>query len=271
MRHPSLCTRSGGFTLVELLVVISIIALLIGILLPALGSARAMARGIRCLSNQHQLSVLLAVYATDNPDRWPVVNLPKNSPQWAGTTWAGRQWRWHADFLYPLTPAGDPSQFDDEAFGSMFTCPSVDDGNVDTNLSATQQKQASARGYGMNNRLNIAGIGTLRFPGNNKPYSQAAKEFFKRPLLIKSPSSTMLTADWTWFADLAPSPSLVPAPTDAFVRRLELSADRHADGISTGFADGHGGVVAREDVPPSSHPAHPQRRAYLAFWDGSGI
>jgi prepilin-type N-terminal cleavage/methylation domain-containing protein len=56
----------GGFTLVELLVVIGIIALLISILLPALGRAREAAKRIRCLSNLKTLTYAWLSYAQDN-------------------------------------------------------------------------------------------------------------------------------------------------------------------------------------------------------------
>ena len=63
------CLRQSGFTLVELLVVISIIALLVSILLPALNRARAAAITVKCVAQQKQLVTAWVTYAADQEGR----------------------------------------------------------------------------------------------------------------------------------------------------------------------------------------------------------
>jgi prepilin-type N-terminal cleavage/methylation domain-containing protein/prepilin-type processing-associated H-X9-DG protein len=63
-----------AFTLIELLVVVAIIALLISILLPALGNARAQAKDALCRSNLHQLSLATTYYSDDNQGRLPYID-----------------------------------------------------------------------------------------------------------------------------------------------------------------------------------------------------
>src|SRR5436305_1582809 len=63
--------RRRGFTLVELLVVIGIIAVLISILLPTLSKARAAANMTACKSNLQQINNATRMYANDNHDHYP--------------------------------------------------------------------------------------------------------------------------------------------------------------------------------------------------------
>jgi prepilin-type N-terminal cleavage/methylation domain-containing protein len=64
-----LCGRRVGFTLVELLIVIGIIALLVSILLPAANRAREMSRRTVCLSNIRQLTAAWLMYAGEHQGR----------------------------------------------------------------------------------------------------------------------------------------------------------------------------------------------------------
>jgi prepilin-type N-terminal cleavage/methylation domain-containing protein/prepilin-type processing-associated H-X9-DG protein len=68
-------SRHGGFTLVELLVVIGIIALLISILVPSLSRARETTQRIACLSNMRQLGMAMIMYTQENRGKFPAVGL----------------------------------------------------------------------------------------------------------------------------------------------------------------------------------------------------
>jgi len=110
-----------SFTLIELLVVVAIIAVLVSLLLPALGSARDRARSLVCGSNLRQIGVAFYQYAHDHAGRFPPLNAVGNSANW----------QWWTNLLVGgnyLAGEFDSPAYGDIAPGSrIWNCPDAKD------------------------------------------------------------------------------------------------------------------------------------------------
>src|SRR5678816_4167528 len=83
MAHPPTSTSCTGFTLVELLVVIGIIAILLAILMPSLSKAREAAKQLKCATQLRQVGQAIFAYATDNrglTPAWSVIHYYPDDP-----------------------------------------------------------------------------------------------------------------------------------------------------------------------------------------------
>lgn len=209
--------RWTGFTLVELLVVIGIIALLISILLPSLSRAREAGNTTKCLSNLRQIGQAMMVYASENKGallpcdvRGPASGTTVDS--WA-TLLVGYGYLSYPDNVDVNTPA----QFD-----SVFRCPS---GNSDT---AGQ----SGTGTGIpDSRKDTRGAGPTRYTSN---FIMPGK------------------AVWSWYAPNGTSGSDLTIPmhrvvSDNWPNSGSIGAPRKMSGIKDSaevviFFDGIGSV-----------------------------
>lgn len=104
-KRPQFQVRSA-FTLIELLVVIAIIAILAGILLPALARAKNKAKTARCLSNLRQLGLSVTIYTDDHGGRFPYATAM--TPNWPRLPFVD-----FANMIHPYIPTNS----------SFFVCP----------------------------------------------------------------------------------------------------------------------------------------------------
>lgn len=179
MREP----RHRGFTLVELLVVIGIIAVLIAILMPALNSARQQAKSVSSLSNLRQLGIGLVQYRIENKGYYPIAAWP-SLPDRARTRWA--------DAIYPYmknTEVYMSPQLDEAHRARMNKPFNHTTTNAAPNASAYLPTTVFYGGYGYNWQYLGNGRTNAGVAGQTEPY------FAREGIQIRKTADTIAIAD----------------------------------------------------------------------------
>jgi prepilin-type N-terminal cleavage/methylation domain-containing protein/prepilin-type processing-associated H-X9-DG protein len=157
MRPPNASLRRG-FTLVELLVVVGIIALLIAILLPTLHRARMAGQRAACQNNVRQLFVGVSLYCDNNHDWFPTAAFPRDGAAYA--QYADDWLWWEQNRDVNLSPIGRYLNVHGERLQSILRCPAdTFDGR------ATAPGQSAGQGPYLYSYSINQSVGVNEYPG----------------------------------------------------------------------------------------------------------
>jgi prepilin-type processing-associated H-X9-DG protein/prepilin-type N-terminal cleavage/methylation domain-containing protein len=250
--------RVVGFTLVELLVVIGIIAVLIAILLPSLSSARTSARSVKNLSNLKQIGNGLVMYVNENKGLYPL-GAWNSLPDRARTRWV--------DAIYPYVKSTE-----------VFRSPGLTD---DQWTRMNKAFNHTTTNTAPNNTAFIAGVTQFfggygynwQYLGNGRT-TGGAREFFAKTSMVTASTQTIAVADtegsrngvaggpWT-----TEGTYVVDPPRQSFdmgSRGSRKASANPADSGNYGYSGGADGDASHRATPAERH----KDRVGVLFCDG---